>query len=137
VERASCAIAGDLDAAAARVAAEGIGRNAIGLALDVTDRAGFESFMNEVEHRLGPLDVMVNNADIQHVGLFREERVKVVDFATRTTLFDQKRSLMTQFTGSSTLTPPSIRHLSEWSRAVDPTTCAVGAGRWQPNAPLR
>ena len=33
---------GDLDAAGARVAAEGIGRNAIGLALDVTDRASFE-----------------------------------------------------------------------------------------------
>jgi NAD(P)-dependent dehydrogenase (short-subunit alcohol dehydrogenase family) len=64
---------GDLDAAAARVAEEMIGRGAIGLALDVTDRAGFESFINEVEHRLGPLDVMVNNAGIQHVGLFAEE----------------------------------------------------------------
>jgi NAD(P)-dependent dehydrogenase (short-subunit alcohol dehydrogenase family) len=64
---------GDLDAAGARAAAEGIGRNAIGLALDVTDRANFESFLNEVEHRLGPLDVMVNNAGIQHVGLFADE----------------------------------------------------------------
>ena len=64
---------GDLDAAGARVAAEGIGRGAIGLALDVTDRASFESFLNAVEHRLGPLDVMVNNAGIQHVGLFADE----------------------------------------------------------------
>ena len=64
---------GDLDAAGARVAAEGIGRNATGLALDVTDRANFESFLNEVEHRLGPVDVMVNNAGIQHVGLFADE----------------------------------------------------------------
>ena len=36
---------GDLDAAGARVAAEGIGRNAIGLVLDVFDRASFESFL--------------------------------------------------------------------------------------------
>src|SRR5258707_12338700 len=57
---------GDLDAAGARVAAEGIGKNAIGLALDVTDRASFESFLSEVEHRLGSLDVMVTNAGIQH-----------------------------------------------------------------------
>jgi len=64
---------GDLDAAGARVAAEGIGRGAIGLALDVTDRASFESFLNAVEHRLGPLDVLVNNAGIQHVGLFADE----------------------------------------------------------------
>jgi NAD(P)-dependent dehydrogenase (short-subunit alcohol dehydrogenase family) len=64
---------GDLDAAGVRVAAEGIGRNAIGLALDVTDRASFESFLSEVEHRLGPLDVMVNNAGIQHLGLFGDE----------------------------------------------------------------
>jgi NAD(P)-dependent dehydrogenase (short-subunit alcohol dehydrogenase family) len=64
---------GDLDAAGARVAAEGIGRGAIGLALDVTDRASFESFLNAVEHRLGPLEVMVNNAGIQHVGQFADE----------------------------------------------------------------
>jgi NAD(P)-dependent dehydrogenase (short-subunit alcohol dehydrogenase family) len=64
---------GDLDAAGAGVAARGIGRNAIGLALDVTDRASFESFLSEVEHRLGPLDVMVNNAGVQHVGLFGDE----------------------------------------------------------------
>ena len=64
---------GDLDAAGARVAAEGIGRGATGLALDVTHRASFESFLNELERRLGPLHVMVNNAGIQHVGPFEDE----------------------------------------------------------------
>ena len=73
VQRGALVAIGDLDAAGARAAAEGIGRNAIGLALNVTDRASFESFLNEVEHRLGPLDVMVNNAGIQHVGLFADE----------------------------------------------------------------
>ncbi|MDT5347561.1 MAG: hypothetical protein QOH91_848 [Mycobacterium sp.] len=64
---------GDLDAAGARLTAERIGTGAIGLALDVTDRASFESFLNELEHRLGPLHVMVNNAGIQHVGTFEDE----------------------------------------------------------------
>ena len=72
-QRGALVTIGDLDAAGARAAAEGIGRNAIGRALNVTDRASFESFMNEVEHRLGPQDVMVNNAGIQHVGLFADE----------------------------------------------------------------
>jgi NAD(P)-dependent dehydrogenase (short-subunit alcohol dehydrogenase family) len=64
---------GDLDAADARIAAERIGGGAIGVALDVTDRASFESFLNEAEHQFGPLHVMVNNAGIQHVGLFENE----------------------------------------------------------------
>jgi NAD(P)-dependent dehydrogenase (short-subunit alcohol dehydrogenase family) len=72
-QRGALVAIGDLDAAGARVAAEGIGKGATGLALNVTDRASFESFLNEVEHRLGPLDVMVNNAGIQHVGLFADE----------------------------------------------------------------
>jgi NAD(P)-dependent dehydrogenase (short-subunit alcohol dehydrogenase family) len=64
---------GDLDEGVDRVAAAWIGKEAIGLPLDVTDRASFDSFLNEVEHRLGPLDIMVNNAGIQHVGLFADE----------------------------------------------------------------
>jgi NAD(P)-dependent dehydrogenase (short-subunit alcohol dehydrogenase family) len=72
-QRGALVAIGDLDAAGARAAAERIGRNAIGLALNVTDRASFESFLNEVEQRLGPLDMMVNNAGIQHVGLFADE----------------------------------------------------------------
>jgi len=72
-QRGALVAVGDLDGAGARVAAERIGRGATGLALDVTDRASFESFLNELEHRLGPLHVMVNNAGIQHVGPFEDE----------------------------------------------------------------
>ena len=35
--------------------------------LDVTDHAGFTAFLDEVEQRLGPLDVLVNNAGIMPV----------------------------------------------------------------------
>jgi NAD(P)-dependent dehydrogenase (short-subunit alcohol dehydrogenase family) len=36
--------------------------------LDVTDHQSFESFLDAVEERLGPLDVLVNNAGIISVG---------------------------------------------------------------------
>jgi NAD(P)-dependent dehydrogenase (short-subunit alcohol dehydrogenase family) len=62
---------GDLDQEAAeRVAAEVGG---VGLALDVTDHAGFTAFLDEVEQRLGPLDVLVNNAGIMPVAPLVEE----------------------------------------------------------------
>jgi short-subunit dehydrogenase len=39
----------------------------------VTDKASFASFLDEVESRLGPLDVLVNNAGIMPVGPFVDE----------------------------------------------------------------
>ncbi len=67
----------DLDAALAERTAAAIG--AVGVALDVTDRDVFTSGVDEVERRLGPLDVLVNNAGIMPVGPFIEES----DTATR------------------------------------------------------
>ena len=64
---------GDLDADAAQTAAQQIGAGAIGLSLDVTQRSSFEAFLDRVEDALGALDVLVNNAGIQHVGLFADE----------------------------------------------------------------
>ena len=64
---------GDLDGDLAAAEAEGIGRGAIGLEVDVTDTDSFEAFVAEVEERLGPLDVLVNNAGIMAIGPFLEE----------------------------------------------------------------
>jgi NAD(P)-dependent dehydrogenase (short-subunit alcohol dehydrogenase family) len=69
-----CRVAiGDVDSVSAREAAAALGEDAVGLALDVTDRPGFTTFLNEVERRLGPIDVLVNNAGIMAVGPFDEE----------------------------------------------------------------
>ncbi|MDX6699046.1 MAG: hypothetical protein QOE65_2443 [Solirubrobacteraceae bacterium] len=62
---------GDLDGELAARTGSEIG--ALGLQLDVTDRASFETFLDEVETALGPLDVLVNNAGILHLGPFLEE----------------------------------------------------------------
>jgi NAD(P)-dependent dehydrogenase (short-subunit alcohol dehydrogenase family) len=69
-----CRVAiGDVDAASAEAAAAELGGETIGLALDVTDRPGFTAFLDEVERRLGPIDVLVNNAGIMPVGPLDEE----------------------------------------------------------------
>ena len=63
----------DLDGAAAqRVAAE-IGQAALPLALDVCDRPAFTALLDDVEQRLGPLDILINNAGIMPLGPFELE----------------------------------------------------------------
>ena len=64
---------GDIDGPLAERTAAALGSGAIGLRLDVTDKASFTEFLDEVESRLGPLDVLVNNAGIMPVGPFVDE----------------------------------------------------------------
>jgi NAD(P)-dependent dehydrogenase (short-subunit alcohol dehydrogenase family) len=72
--REGCRVAiGDVDAGAARAAAAKLGCETLGLPLDVTDRPGYTAFLDDVERRLGAIDVLVNNAGIMPVGPFDEE----------------------------------------------------------------
>jgi NADP-dependent 3-hydroxy acid dehydrogenase YdfG len=64
---------GDIEPGLAETTAGELGGGTIGLPLDVTDRASFEQFLNSVEERLGPLDVLINNAGIMPIGPFVEE----------------------------------------------------------------
>src|SRR5205807_1728927 len=64
---------GDIEAQLAERTAEELGRGTIGLPLDVTDRDSFSVFLDEVENRLGPLDVLINNAGIMPIGPFVDE----------------------------------------------------------------
>ncbi|MEU6231281.1 SDR family oxidoreductase [Streptomyces sp. NPDC047042] len=68
---------GDLDAELAVETAGSIGAHPggrlLGLSLDVTDTPSFEDFLRTVETRLGPIDVLINNAGIMWVGPFEEE----------------------------------------------------------------
>jgi NADP-dependent 3-hydroxy acid dehydrogenase YdfG len=71
-EGATVAI-GDLDADLARRTADELGPQAAAFALDVTDRASFDAFLDAVEGQLGPVDVLVNNAGIMALGAFVAE----------------------------------------------------------------
>jgi NADP-dependent 3-hydroxy acid dehydrogenase YdfG len=64
---------GDLDAELARATASELGEGSLGLELDVTRRDSFENFLDQVSERLGPLDVIINNAGIMPIGPFAEE----------------------------------------------------------------
>ena len=72
--RAGASVAlGDLDLGVAEKTAERLGANAAAFPLDVTDLAGFTKFLEEVEGRFGPIDVLINNAGIMPLGPFEDE----------------------------------------------------------------
>jgi NADP-dependent 3-hydroxy acid dehydrogenase YdfG len=64
---------GDLDLELARQTAAELGGGAVALRLDVTDRDSFDSFLDEAERELGPIDVLINNAGIMPLGRFVDE----------------------------------------------------------------
>ncbi len=64
---------GDLDEATAQGAAEQVGGGTVAIGLDVTDKASFAHYLDEVDRLLGPVDVLVNNAGIMHLGAFVDE----------------------------------------------------------------
>ena len=72
--RKGCRVAiGDLDAELAEQTASALGGGTIALALDVTDRDSFTTFLEETERQLGPVDVVINNAGIMPVTPLVEE----------------------------------------------------------------
>ena len=62
---------GDVDIDAVEATAARLG--AVGLGLDVSDRASFTAFVEAAEQAQGPLDVLINNAGIMPVGSFLAE----------------------------------------------------------------
>ena len=64
---------GDIEPQLAERTAEELGSGTIGLPLDVTDRQSFKTFLDQVEERLGPIDVLINNAGIMPLGSFVQE----------------------------------------------------------------
>jgi NAD(P)-dependent dehydrogenase (short-subunit alcohol dehydrogenase family) len=88
---------GDIDAQLAEKTASELGAGTIGLRVDVTDRASFAAFLDEVERRLGPLDVLINNAGIMPVGPFLEETDacarRIVDIDLHGVIFGSKLAL--------------------------------------------
>lgn len=70
---------GDLDAELVATVAAELGTGVVGLPLDVTERASFAAFLDAAEIKLGPLDVLVNNAGIMPSGAFLDEDDAMTD----------------------------------------------------------
>ncbi len=88
---------GDLDRELAERTATELGGETLALELDVTDRGSFEGFLDQVEERLGSLDVIVNNAGIMPLGKFVEEddatAVRMVDINVHGLMYGMKLAL--------------------------------------------
>ena len=88
---------GDIESELAIKSAQELGGGTIGLALDVTDRASFETFLAETESQLGPLDVLINNAGIMPIGPFIEETdrtaARMIDINLNGVIYGSKLAL--------------------------------------------
>src|SRR5688572_25152521 len=88
---------GDLDKDLAEQTAAELGGDALALELDVTRRVSFEGFLDQVEERLGSLDVLINNAGIMPLGRFWEEddltAQRMVDINVHGVLFGMKLAI--------------------------------------------
>ncbi|MRJ75735.1 SDR family NAD(P)-dependent oxidoreductase [Aeromicrobium sp. SMF47] len=71
-------VIGDLDDDVAAKAAQQIGRGAVGLTVDVSDRASYAAFIEQAQ-TLGPVDVLVNNAGIMPLSPLTEESDEATD----------------------------------------------------------
>ncbi len=65
---------GDVAEASVRETAGAIGARAIPLVMDVSDARSVRAAVEQAEARLGPIDVLVNNAGIDVIGPFLESR---------------------------------------------------------------
>ncbi len=88
---------GDIEADLAERTAAELGGGAIGLSLDVTHRASFATFLDQVEARLGPLEVLINNAGIMPIGPFVQETDacadRMIDINLRGLMYGSKLAL--------------------------------------------
>jgi NADP-dependent 3-hydroxy acid dehydrogenase YdfG len=88
---------GDLDLPRAQRTAAELGPAAIALPLDVTQRPSVRAFLDAAESRLGPLDVVVNNAGIMPLGDFLAEddatAQRMIDINVNGVLFGMKEAL--------------------------------------------
>jgi NAD(P)-dependent dehydrogenase (short-subunit alcohol dehydrogenase family) len=70
----------DIDGSAAAGTATRLGPRCRGYALDVCDAAGFAELLESVEHDLGPVDVLINNAGIAEASArIGEQSRKMID----------------------------------------------------------
>src|SRR5436309_5708791 len=88
---------GDIEAGLAEQTASELGEGVVGLALDVTDRESLARFRDQVHERVGPLDILINNAGIMPIGSFVQESDatadRMIDINLRGLIYGSKLAL--------------------------------------------
>lgn len=88
---------GDLDRVLCESTAAELGGETLALELDVTRRDSFAAFLDQVEERLGSVDVLINNAGIMPLGRFADEddltAQRMVDINLHGVLYGMKLAL--------------------------------------------
>src|SRR4051812_35441745 len=129
---------GDLQAGEAEEAARALGGDAVGLEVDVSERDSFERFLDAAEERLGPLDVLVNNAGIMIVGPLADARpaaaAKVLDVNAKGVLYGMQLAaprlraggqIVNLISSSAWIAPPALAAYSASKHAARGLTDAV------------
>ena len=124
------------DLAGAGEAADAIG--AEGFDLDVTDRDSVERFLDSAAERLGPLDVVVNNAGIMTVGPLADTRPgaasRTIDVNVKGVLYGMQLAvprlragghIVNVISSSAWIAPPSLAAYSASKHAARGLTDAV------------
>jgi NADP-dependent 3-hydroxy acid dehydrogenase YdfG len=97
ISQGACVSIGDIDEELVHRTAHELGAGTTAFKVDVTSRPSFEAFLNETEARLGPLDVLINNAGIMPVGPFAEETdataKRMIDINLHGVIFGSKLAL--------------------------------------------
>jgi NADP-dependent 3-hydroxy acid dehydrogenase YdfG len=97
IRRGARVAIGDLDRELAERTAAELGGDTLALELDVTRRESFAGFLDQVEERLGSLDVLINNAGIMSLGRFWEEddltAQRMVDINVHGVMFGMKLAI--------------------------------------------
>jgi hypothetical protein len=129
---------GDLQAGEAEEAARALGGDAVGLEVDVSDRDSFERFLDAAEQRLGPLDVLVNNAGIMIVGPLAGARPdaasKLIDVNVKGVMYGMQLAvprlrsgghIVNLVSSSAWIAPPALATYSASKHAARGLTDAV------------
>jgi len=106
----------------------------------VTDRDSFEAFLDQVEERLGPLDVLVNNAGVMVVGPFADANeaaaAKVMEVNVNGVIFGMRFAIprlrrrgggqiVNVISGSAWVAPPALATYAASKHAVKGLSDAI------------
>ena len=107
-EHGARVIVADVNAAGAKRVADAIGDEAVGYALDVSDRSECDELAKVIARNLGPISILVNNAGIIRRGKLEAETARADWDATMAVNLDGPYNMVTAFLDQLKATKGSV-----------------------------